>query len=315
MRALVVGAGATGGYFGGRLLEAGRDVTFLVRPGRAAQLSAHGLMIRSPHGSVRLAPKPVTARDLTEPYDLVLLTVKAYTLEQAVEDIAPAVGPRTVILPVLNGLRHAHLLEQKYGGHRVAGGVCLITTTLDPDGGVRQLGGQQELRYGPWQTPGPAALPALGPWLDGVGFTARPSPGIRQEMWEKWVYVAAVGAVTCLMRGLVGEVVAAPGGADFAGRVVAECAAVAAACGHPARAEALRRARATLTEPGSTTASSLYRDLLRGGPVEADHILGDLVERGAEHGVDTPLLGLAYTQLCVYQQALSRADRTGPMEV
>lgn len=309
MRALVVGAGATGGYFGGRLAEAGRDVTFLVRPGRAAQLNSRGLMIRSPYGDVRLTPKLVGARELTETYDLVLLTVKAYTLEQAVEDIAPAVGPGTVILPVLNGLRHAELLEERYGGHRIAGGVCLVTTTLDPDGGIRQLNDRQELRYGSWRAPGPAALPDLGSWLGSVGFTVQASPAIRQEMWEKWVYVAAVGAVTCLMRGVVGEVVAAPGGADFAERVVEECAAVAAVCGHAVGATALRETLATLTEPGSTAASSLYRDLLRGSAVEGDHLLGDMVERGARHGLDTPLLRLAYTQLCVYQRTLNPTGR------
>ncbi|MDH6574602.1 ketopantoate reductase family protein [Kitasatospora sp. MAP5-34] len=307
MRVLVVGAGATGGYFGGRLAEAGRDVTFLVRPERAAQLRSGGLVINSPNGDLRLAPKLVTVGELTDSYDLVLLTVKSYALEQAVEDIAPAVGLETAILPVLNGLRHVELLAGHFGDQRVLGGVCQVTTTLDPDGGIRQLGGRQELVHGVCRAPGPARVHEIDAELRDAGFTVRRSEDIRQEMWEKWVYVAAVGAVTCLMRGLIGEVVAAPGGRAFAERVVAECVAVAAASGHPVGEAARSRMLATVTEAGADTASSLYRDLRRGGPVEADHILGDLAARAAERGVEVPLIGLAYTHLRVYQGAPRRS--------
>src|SRR3954452_8604402 len=105
MRVLVVGAGALGGYFGGRLVEAGRDVTFLVRPRRAEQIARHGLRIDSLHGNADLRPRTVRAEDSGGPYDLVILAVKAYSLDAAMADIAPAVGAATAILPVLNGMR------------------------------------------------------------------------------------------------------------------------------------------------------------------------------------------------------------------
>src|SRR6201997_4314975 len=106
MSILVLGAGATGGYFGGRLAAAGRDVTFLVRPARAANLQAKGLQIKSPHGDVTLKPQLVTAGNIAGPFDAVLLTVKAFSLDRALDDLAPAVGPETMILPVLNGMKH-----------------------------------------------------------------------------------------------------------------------------------------------------------------------------------------------------------------
>ncbi|MEU3723928.1 ketopantoate reductase family protein [Streptomyces sp. NPDC031705] len=307
MRILVVGAGATGGYFGGRLAEAGRDVTFLVRPARAARLRSTGLVIRSPHGDLGLDPKLACADQLLGEYDLVLLAVKAYSLDRTLTDLAPAVGPRTVILPLLNGMRHIPLLRQKYGSSTVLGGVCRVTTLLDEDGSVLQLNSTQEIAYGTCGAApavAPARVRAVDAALRGAGFTVRHSEDITQEMWEKWVHVAAVGAVTCLMRGVIGDVVASPGGRDFAARTLAECAAVAAACGRPVRAESLKQSLAALTEPDSDTASSLYRDLLRGGPVEASHVLGDLIERGDRRAVGMPLLRLAYTHLNVYQRSL-----------
>ena len=148
MRLLVVGAGSTGGYFGGRLAQAGRDVTFLVRPRRAAQLRESGLQIVSPHGNVTVRPKLVTAGEIDAPYDAVLLGVKAYSLDAAIDDFAAAVGPETMIIPTLNGMRHIDILEERFGKEPVAGGVCKVAATIDPDGRIVQLAQFQELAYG-----------------------------------------------------------------------------------------------------------------------------------------------------------------------
>jgi len=122
MRVLVVGAGAIGGYFGGRLLEAGRDVTFLVRPRRAAELARAGLVIESPNGDVTLPnPPTVQANALAEKFDVVLLSCKAFDLEDAMKSVAPAVGPQTSIIPLLNGMRHLDALEARFGANQVLG--------------------------------------------------------------------------------------------------------------------------------------------------------------------------------------------------
>ena len=123
MHLLVVGAGSTGGYFGGRLAQAGRDVTFLVRRSRAYQLNAKGLHIVSPHGDVTLEPKLVTADAIGAPYDAILLTVKAYSLDGALKDIAPAVGPDSMIVPMLNGMRHLESVAAAFGRDALVGGL------------------------------------------------------------------------------------------------------------------------------------------------------------------------------------------------
>jgi len=306
MRILIVGAGAVGGYFGGRVAQAGRDVTFLVRPARAKQLSRDGLRIISPHGDALLNPKLVSAEEIDTPYDLVLVSVKAYALEAAINDFAAVVGPETMILPVLNGMRHIDLLAKRFGEHAVIGGVCLVASELDDKGRIVQLADFQRLVYGERNGESTPRLKMLDATLQLAGFDARLSTDITQAMWEKWVQLASLGAITCLMRGTIGEIVAVPGGADLSLKVLEESAAVATACGHKPSETLLARHAAAMTAPGSPLTSSMYRDLRKGAPVEADHILGDFIERGAAHGVATPLLKAAFVNLRVYQDRLPK---------
>ena len=304
---LVVGAGAAGGYFGGRLAGAGRQVTFLVRPARAAQLRADGLQIRSAeHGDLTIAPRLVSAGGIEQPFDLVLLAVKAYALDAALADLAPAVGPGTVILPLLNGMRHLDVLTSAFGAGAVLGGVCVVSTSLDPAGRIVQLAGMQELTFG---EPVPGAVGAerlqtTDQALSGAGFATTRSERIVAAMWQKWILLATTGALNCLMRGTVGDVVAAPGGLRFAADLLAETAAVAQANGYPLGERALAYITGMLSTPGSTFSASMYRDLTGGRPVEAEAIVGDLVTRAETHGVPVPLLRLALTHLSVYQARL-----------
>jgi len=306
MRILIVGAGAVGGYFGGRLAQSGRDVTFLVRPSRAKQLSRDGLRIVSPHGDAVLTPKLITADKIDMPYDLVFLSVKAYALEAAMNDFAAAIGPETMIFPPLNGLRHIDLLEKRFGEHAVIGGVCFVAADIDDQGRIVQLADFQYLLYGERNGETTPRLKTLDATLQGAGFDARLSPDIMQAMWEKWFQLASLGAVTCLMRGTIGEIVAAPGGAELSIDMVNESAAVATACGHKPSEKVLSSHTGAMTAPGSSLTSSMYRDLRNGAAVEADHILGDFIERGRAHGVATPLLKAAFVNLRVYQDRLPK---------
>ena len=306
MRILILGAGAVGGYFGGRLAQAGRDVTFLVRTSRAKQLGRDGLRIISPHGDAVLTLKLVSAEEIGTPYDLIFLSVKAYALDAAMNDFAAAVGPATIIFPVLNGMRHIDLLTKRFGEHAVIGGVCLVASEIDDEGRIVQLADFQKLVYGERNGETTPRLQTLHATLQGAGFDTRLSTDIMQAMWEKWVQLASLGANTCLIRGTIGEVVAAPGGADLSLKMLNESAAVATACGHKPSEALLARHAAAMTEPGSPLTSSMYRDLRKGAPVEADQILGDLIERGDAHGVGTPLLKAAFVNLRVYQERLPK---------
>ncbi|MGB9069733.1 MAG: ketopantoate reductase family protein [Candidatus Acidiferrales bacterium] len=302
MRTLVVGAGAVGGYFGARLVQAGRDVTFLVRARRAEAIKTRGLQILSPHGDVTLHPETVTSERITKPFDLILLAVKSYTLSAAMNDFAPAVGPETMILPALNGMRHIDLLIARFGKKAVLGGVFLVATEIDPDDRIRQLSDFQSIRYGELDGQATPRIEKVDQTLDGAGFDASRSSQIVQDMWGKWVQLATLGSITCLLRGNIGEIVAIGRGAELPVAALRECSQIASACGYPPPAAFLEQQTVQLTKQGSHLTSSMYRDFQKGAPVEVDSILGDLLERGEKHGLTTPILQAAFVSLSIYQR-------------
>jgi 2-dehydropantoate 2-reductase len=301
MRLLVVGAGATGGYFGGRLALAGRDVTFLVRSNRAAKLQETGLRIHSPHGDFSLSPKLVTAGHIDGPFDIVLLTVKAYTLAAAIDDMAPAIGPQTMILPVLNGMKHIDVLKAHFGRQTVLGGVCKIASTVDEAGLIRQLAPFHEIDYGELDGSASVRIKELDAFMQGAGFDARLSMNIEREMWEKWILLSSLGGITCLMRGNIGEIEAAPGGVDFAFQFLDEVTSVVRTVGIEPHEKWMTMIKDFLTTKGSSQTSSMYRDLHAGSRIEADQIIGDLLARAKGANLSTPLLAAAYANLSIYQ--------------
>ena len=303
MRVLVVGAGAIGGYFGGRMLQAGRDVTFLVRPKRASELASAGLVIKSPNGDVTLKnPPTVQADTIKNAFDVVLLSCKAYDLDDAIKSFAPAVGPKTSVIPMLNGMLHLDTLDHKLGRERVLGGLCAIAVTLNEQREVVQLQPMQSLAFGERDVKMSERVRAIANAFAKGIFGSAASEFIIQEMWEKWVFLATLAACTTLMRAPIGVMMAVPGGKDFVLGVLGEITAIATAQGHAPRAAFAERIRGMLTAEGSQMTASMFRDIKAGAQVEADHVIGDLIVRGDAAKVPVPKLRIAYTQLKAYQK-------------
>ena len=301
MRILVVGAGAIGGYFGGRLAQGGGDVTFLVRPARAATLAREGLRVRSPLGDISMPVAAATAELLRGPFDLVLLACKAYDLANALAAVGPVLGSETAVLPLLNGVSHLGLLEERLGTSRALGGVAHLAATLQPDGVVRHLSPRAAIRFGPIVDVRDRWSQLLLEAFTRAGVDAVLSRGIVQDLWDKLVFLATLAGMTCLMRASVGTILATHEGAKLMQQLLVEGGAGAAAEGHAPDGAALAHYRATLMERDSPLTASMLRDLERGGPTEAEHVLGDLVRRGSARSVDAPLLRIAYTHLQAYE--------------
>ena len=279
MRILVVGAGAIGGYFGGRLLQAGRDVTFLVRQRRAAQLRQAGLSIRSRTEEIDIPDPPtMLASGLQAPFELVLLSCKSYDLPQVIEDIRPAIGAGSKLLPLLNGMRHLDVLEAAFGAQAVLGGRCFISSALDAQGRILHLDENRTMSFGDRLGTGTAALEGLLAGLSGAGFEVQLSQSILQEMWDKWVFIAAAAATTCLMRAAIGDIVQACG-TGLALGILEECLQIAAAAGMPMAEPVQEQARRFLTTPASASTASMLRDIESGRRTEVEQILGDLIAR------------------------------------
>jgi 2-dehydropantoate 2-reductase len=310
MRILFLGAGGTGGYFGGRAAQAGADITFLVRDARAERLRADGLVIKSGAGDAVVKPRLVTAATLESGYDAVVLSCKAYDLDSALDAIAPAVGPDTVVLPIMNGVLHYEVLDSRFGAHRVLGGLCNIVATLNPAGQVVHSGRTASLTLGERSgEPNSARALALAAELRKSDlFTTKLSSDIYQDIWEKFVFLATLAASTCLFRGPVGTISSTDDGEEIMRAMLAECQSVAAASSHPVRADAHDTALTWITDKQSRVTASMYRDLAGGGPVEADAIVGDMVHRAKTVGLETPYLRAAYCHLQVYQQLRQAAS-------
>jgi len=307
MRILVLGAGGTGGYFGGRLAQGGADVTFLVRPARAALLRERGLRIRSPLGDAHLQVATLTADELPaavarRPFDLVLLSCKAYDLESAIEAAAPAMLPGTTLMPILNGLQHYPALDARFGRDNVLGGLCFISATLGEDGSILHLGRPASITFGERDGGSSARVEAFAALCAQAGIDHRASTDIGQEQWIKFSFLAALAAGTCLARGSIGDIVASEGGGEFMAALHDECLAVAAAEGQPVPEKARAIARASLVQQGSDVKASMLRDLESGRPVEAAHIVGDMWQRARAHGQSAPLLQAAWVHLQAYQR-------------
>jgi 2-dehydropantoate 2-reductase len=299
VRILVLGAGAVGGYFGGRLAEAGGDVTFLVRERRAAELASHGLFIASPCGDADLRVRTVTT--VSAPYDLVVLCCKAYDLASAVDSVAPAVGDASAVLPLLNGMRHLDLLDERFGAARVLGGLCAIPATLGANGRIEHLGKFHRMTFGERDGRRSERVAAFAALAAQAKFDSAASDDILQEMWEKWVLLATLAGMTCLMRAPVGAIVATREGEALTNELLGECSAIAAASGYAPRAKVIEPMRATLTARGSSFTASMLRDIERGGPTEGEHILGDLLQRARALGVAAPLLRVATSHVEAYE--------------
>ena len=306
MRILVVGAGAIGGYFGGRLLQAGSDVTFLVRPKRASELASAGLVIRSSAGDVTLkSPPTVQADKLAETFDVVLLSCKAFDLEDAIKSFAPAIGPNTAIIPLLNGMLHLDVLDKKFGADRVLGGLCAIAVTLNEAREVVQLAPMQSLNFGERDGTMSERVRAIAKVFESGKFGAVASEHIMQDMWEKWVFLASLAASTSLMRTSVGNILAATGGQDFLLGMLDECSAIAKASGYEPAGPFFRRTSGLLTTEGSPMTASMFRDIKAGLPVEAGHVIGDLVARADAAKIPVPKLRIAYTHHKAYEKQRS----------
>ncbi|MDB5797067.1 MAG: 2-dehydropantoate 2-reductase [Paucimonas sp.] len=302
MKILMLGAGGIGGAIGGRLAQAGADVTFLVREKRKAQLERDGLQIESPFGNAKLTVQAKLQAEIEPVYDLVILTCKAYDLESAIETIRPAMSGDTAVLPLLNGLAHIERLNQEFGAHKVMGGTAKIQVTLTPDGIVRQLNDWQTITFGEQDGSQSARAASLKALLDQTPIEAKLSLQVMRDMWLKVVHLSTVAGMTCLMRANIGEIVRTPEGSALLKTFLAANAAIAAKAGHEPDEKFLGTYLELFSQPQSAYEASMLRDLEKGGLIESEHILGFMLRKCREAGLPDTLHLAAYTHVKAYEQ-------------
>lgn len=304
MKILVAGAGATGGYLGAKLISAGRDVTFLVRPKRQAQLVDRGLEIRTAAGGTSsTAVRALDRSRLQERFDIVILAVRAAALDNAVADIAPAVGDTTRIVPLLNGIAHIDSLASRFGKQRVYGASATLAVSLR-DGVILEFVPAANLQIGALDGACDRVAGAVAEQLTVDGLSTAVSDDIIAAMWLKFAFINSTAALTCLLRQPIGPIASTPGGTDTADALLAEVCQIAAAEGHPLDPTRREQLRDTLTAPESQFAPSMFRDLTAGLPVE-NEVLVELVDRARRWQVNAPLLNAASVAVDLHNRIAS----------
>lgn len=303
MKILVVGAGAIGGYFGGRLAEKGEDVTFLVREKRKELIDQHGLSIKSVNGSMQLEPKAIISGEQAEPFDLILLSVKSYHLNQAIKSMNPYVGENTYILPLLNGIAHIDLLQTAFGKEKVLGGLCFIESTLDEKGNIVQMSPLHELVFGPLSTSNQLRLSELKKVLSGSKAEITYSDSIEQEMWHKYGFISVLSGATSLFRSPIGPIRDDHSGKAVIHSALDEVISIAEKINAPVADNIKEIVWNKLQILGHQMKSSLQRDMEKGLQTEADHFFGYLLEQKGSL-TSAPVLSAIYANIKIYENSL-----------
>ena len=304
MKILVVGAGAIGGYFGGRLMEKGEDVTFLVREKRMKQLDRDGLVVESVKGDIKLKPKTLISGEEAGDFDVVLLTTKAYQLEGAIESVRPYVGENTMVLPLLNGIAHMPKLKAAFDGDQVIGGLCFIETTLDEGGKVIQTSPSHELVFGELSGEKTDRILRLQEAFSGTKADFRLSDNIEQDMWHKYLFIATMSGVTSLFRSPIGPIRDQKVGIETIKNVLKETAEIMRAVGAPIADEIESAQLNRMNELGYGMKSSLQRDMEKNISIEADHFFGFLLEKAKDKDLEPTVLTAIHANLKIYENGL-----------
>ncbi|PGZ08716.1 2-dehydropantoate 2-reductase [Bacillus cereus] len=302
MRILVLGAGGVGGFFGGRLVEKGEDVTFLVRSRRKQQLEEKGLIIRSVNGDFSFQPKLITKENTTSPFDVILFSTKAYHLNEAITDLKPFVGENTVIIPLLNGIAHVSLLQKEFGEEKVIGGLCFIETTLNDQGEIVQTSAANRLVFGEIKPQDSERMKRISKAFADTKSSFVLSENILQDMWHKYLFITVMSGVTTLMRAPIGPIRESEGGRDFIRNLFEESVQIMRALGAPVKENIVEEHMKTIDKISYDMKSSMQRDMEKGSFIEGEHLQGYLLELAKQLHIDTPLLEIVYQNLKVYQE-------------
>ncbi|PEY32196.1 2-dehydropantoate 2-reductase [Bacillus cereus] len=304
MRILVLGAGGVGGYFGGRLVEKGEDVTFLVRSRRKQQLEKNGLAIRSIKGDFSFIPQLITKTESIDPFDLILFSTKTYHLEEAISDLKPFVGEKTTIIPLLNGIAHLSALQRVFGEDKVIGGLCFIETTLNGEGDVVQTSSADRLVFGEIKHLHTERIHEIADTLKGTKASFVLSNHIVQDMWHKYLFITVMSGVTTLMRAPIGPIRESDGGRDLIRNLFEEAAQIMKASGAPIQDNIIDEHMKTIEKISYDMKSSMQRDMEKGSSIEVEYLQGYLLKLAKQFHIDAPLLKIVYQNLKIYEEML-----------
>jgi 2-dehydropantoate 2-reductase len=309
VRIAFIGAGGVGGYFGGKLAQAGVDTTFIVRGATLAAVRANGLRVDSIGGDFVVNPVQATDDPSTVgPVDAVFVAVKAWQIAAAVANIGPLLGPETVVIPLENGVEAPEQLAELVGDEHAVAGLCGIVSFIVAPGHIRHAGAEPFIMFGERDNRRSERLERLRETLVAAGVNATIPPGIQHSLWTKLLFIVPASGLGAVTRATIGVWRAMPGTRAMAEAVLREIVAVATADGVTMEPDAVDVTMARIDGMPFDATTSMHRDLVQGRPSELDAQLGAVVRLGAQRAVPTPVTGMLYACL-LPQETAARTER------
>ena len=303
MKILVLGAGAVGGYFGGRMAEAGMDVTFLVREKRQKKLEKSGLIIKSPKGDFVTSPKLVNIDNVESIYDVILFTNKAYDLDEILQSTFP-VKDGSIIIPLLNGYSHMEQLRNKFPNARLFGGIAHIFSTLSEEGEIHHFNDIHSLTFGHLNNADETDGRRFFDSCSSANFSIKYSDDIIVDLWHKWVLITTVAGATTLFNATIGEIASTEHGIAFITDLHDECINIAKSEKIKVNDDDLAQQRRFLSDKKSTWSSSMRRDMVNKSKIECDHIFLELIKIADKNNVICPSLKTVMINGEIYMRSL-----------
>ena len=299
MRVAVFGAGGVGGYFGGRLAEAGEDVTFIARGAHLEAIRSDGLQVQSVAGDFHIDPAPATDDPAAVgEVDVVLVAVKAWQVPDAAAAMQPLIGTNTVAVPLENGVEAPEQLADVLGQDHVAGGLCRIISYIAAPGVIQHVGADPYVAFGELDNRLSRRLERLRAAFDrATGVTAETPPDIKAAMWRKFVLIATFSGVGAVTQAPIGVIRSRPETRAMLKQALDEIYDVAQARGVALGREAIEAAVTFMDNLPPDATASMQRDILEGRPSELESQNGAVVRLGKAAGVDTPLHRFIYSAL------------------
>ena len=301
MRIIVIGAGGTGGYFGGLLARSGEDVTFLARGRQLEALRTHGLTVKSRlAGTFSVPVHAITDPGEIGPADLVLFCVKTYDMVAASQGLHALIGPETIVLPIQNGIDVARLLSDEVGAQHLVGGVAYVTSQIESPGVIVQAGGAGSIELGELEGGQSERTRRLQQVLQHAGITTALPDDIRVSLWAKFLFICAVSGITALTRLPIGQVLAYQETSNLLRAVMQEGETVARAYNIALPVNIVERQMAVVQAFEPAAMGSMAVDLLAGRRLEIDALNGAMVRMGKEQGLSLPFNTAIYAALKPY---------------
>jgi 2-dehydropantoate 2-reductase len=310
MKIAVIGTGAVGGYFGGRLAQAGEDVTFIARGAHLQAIQASGLRVDSVKGDFLVQPAQATSRpEDVGVVDCILVAVKAWQVLEAAQAARPMVGPQTFVVPLQNGVEAPGQLAAELGDAHVLGGLCRISAMIAGAGHIRHLGLEPSIDFGELDNRTSERAERLRQAFAKAGVKASVPADIQAAMWEKFVFIASVSGVGAVTRAPMGVHRSLPETRPLLAGALQEVAAVGRACGVSLAEDLAARVLANIDNLPPGTTASMQRDIAEGRPSELEAQNGAVVRLGNKTGVPAPVHEFLYACL-LPQEKRARGELT-----